>query len=154
VAKENDLWVWGKFAERSRILHSMLRVANLDRALEFYCGKLGMNVLARYDVEAGEFSIVFLSFGTSYDEGAIELTHNWDSPANQSGYTHGNGYGHIAIGVPDLPGTCERLQDAGVEITVQPKVLFVGGPALAFVKDPDGYAIELIQTSQRFPGTK
>jgi lactoylglutathione lyase len=153
LAEADDLWVWGKHAERPRILHSMLRVANLDAALDFYCGKMGMNVLARYDVQAGKFSIVFVSFNEGYNEGAIELTYNWESPANVSGYTHGNGYGHIAIGVPDLPSTCNRLRMTGVQVTVEPKILFPGGPALAFVKDPDGYSVELIQTSQRFPGT-
>lgn len=139
-----DYWIWGKDAERPRILHSMLRVKDLDKSLEFYCAKLGMKQLSRVDVESGRFSIVFVNFTEDFETGAIELTHNWDRDED---YTHGTGYGHIAIGVPDLSEACERLRAAGVTITVEPKVLLPGAPALAFVKDPDGYAIELIQTS-------
>jgi lactoylglutathione lyase len=144
-----DYWIWGHDAERPRILHSMVRVANLDRSLDFYCDKLGMNVLSRVDIEAGKFSIVFVSFGDDFYSGAIELTYNWEHPANESGYSHGSGYGHIAIGVPDIYGTCERLRALGIKIEVEPKVLIPGAPALAFIKDPDGYSIELIQTSRR-----
>lgn len=138
-------WIWGKDAERPRILHSMIRVADLDASLHFYCDIFGMKQLSRVDVEAGRFTIVFVNFSDDFDSGAIELTHNWD---REEGYTHGTGYGHVAIGVPDIHATCKRLRAAGVEITVEPKVMLPGAPALAFVKDPDGYAIELIQTAR------
>lgn len=144
---KDEYWIWGKQAERPRILHSMIRVADLDRSLDFYCNRLGMVVLSRVDVEAARFSIVFVNFTDDFDSGAIELTYNWDHPANSEGYSHGSGYGHVAIGVPDVFETCERLRAAGVAITTEPKHLLPGAPALAFVKDPDGYAIELIQTA-------
>ena len=152
MRKEELYWEWGSKAESPRILHSMIRVSNLEKSLEFYCAKLGMSVLSRVDIEAGRFSIVFISFGEDYYSGAIELTYNWDSPENLTGYTHGSGYGHIAIGVPDLWETCKRLKTSGVTISVEPKRLLPAAPALAFVKDPDGYSIELIQTSRQFHG--
>lgn len=142
-----EYWVWGKDAVRPRLLHSMIRVGDLARSLDFYCGKLGMKVLSRVDIEVGRFSIVFVNFSEDYDSGAIELTWNWDHPANTEGYTHGNGYGHVAIGVPDVHAMCDHLRAAGVTIAVEPKTLLPGAPALAFVKDPDGYSIELIQTA-------
>jgi lactoylglutathione lyase len=151
MTSEEQYWEWGSDAEKPRLLHSMIRVASLDRALDFYCAKLGMNLLSRVDIEAGKFSIAFVSFGDDYYSGAIELTYNWDHFSNTSGYTHGNGYGHIAIGVPDLAGTCDRLAAQGVEIKTPPKRLLPTAPALAFIKDPDGYQIELIQTSRRYP---
>lgn len=141
----DDYWIWGKDAESPRILHAMIRVKDLEKSLAFYCDTLGMKQLSRVDVEAGRFSIVFINFTEDFESGAIELTHNWDREDN---YTHGTGYGHVAIGVPDLYGTCERLRSAGVEISVEPKTLLPGAPALAFIKDPDGYSIELIQTSR------
>src|SRR5436190_378141 len=138
---DDQYWIWGKHADRPRILHSMIRVRDLDQSLDFYCGKLGMKVLSRVDFEQGRFSIVFVNFSDDYDSGAIELTYNWDHEANVEGYTHGNGYGHIAIGVPDVHGTCEQLRKEGVTIVVEPKSMLPGAPALAFVKDPDGYSI-------------
>jgi lactoylglutathione lyase len=150
MAQEPQYWEWGSSATAPRLLHSMIRVADLERSLDFYCAKLGMSILSRVDIEAGRFSIVFVSFGTDYYSGAIELTHNWDQT---DGYSHGSGYGHVAIGVPDIFATCEQLAAAGVEVTVQPKRLLPDAPALAFVKDPDGYAIELIQTSSQHNGS-
>jgi lactoylglutathione lyase len=150
--KEELYWEWGSKADAPRILHSMIRVSDLEKSLEFYCTKLGMKVLNRVDIEAGRFSIVFISFGEDYYSGAIELTHNWDASENIIGYTHGSGYGHIAIGVPDLWEACERLRASGVTISVEPKRLLPAAPALAFIKDPDSYSIELIQTSQRYQG--
>lgn len=143
---KEEYWIWGKHADRPRILHSMIRVGDLDRSLDFYCGKLGMKVLSRVDVEAARFSILFINFTDDYDSGAIELTYNWDHPSTE-GYSHGTGYGHIAIGVPDIYATCGQLRAAGVAIVTEPKQMLPGAPALAFVKDPDGYAIELIQTA-------
>ena len=149
----DELWAWGDDASAPRVLHAMIRVADLDRSLRFYRDLLGMKVLSRHDVPQGKFSIVFLSLSGNYNEcGAIELTYNWEAPVNQDGYSHGTGYGHIAIGVPNVPAMCALLDAGGVEVTVQPKVLFAGGPSLAFVKDPDGYNIELIQTSKLYPG--
>lgn len=144
----DEYWIWGTEATAPRILHSMIRVADLDRSLAFYCGTLGMRILSRVDVEAGRFSIVFISFAGDYAAPAIELTWNWDHPANQEGYSHGSGYGHVAIGIPDLHGFCAQLAAQGVPIVTGPKSLLPGAPALAFIRDPDGYSIELIQTSR------
>lgn len=153
MSEEPQYWEWGSTASAPRILHSMIRVSNLDRSLDFYCNKLGMTILSRVDIEAGRFTIVFVSFGKDYYSGAIELTYNWDHPANAEGYSHGSGYGHVAIGVPDIYTMCANLTKSGVEVSVAPKRLLPDAPALAFVKDPDGYSIELIQTSRLFNGT-
>jgi lactoylglutathione lyase len=138
-----SLWVWGTHEEQPRLLHAMVRVRQLDVALKFYCDGLGMRVISSFDSEQGRFSLRFLSFTDFASGPAIELTHNWDRTED---YTHGSGYGHIAIGIPDIHAACKRLEAAGGTITVQPKHMVPGAPALAFVKDPDGYAIELIQT--------
>ncbi|WP_232476194.1 lactoylglutathione lyase [Flavisphingomonas formosensis] len=141
--KIDPLWVWGETADRPRLLHSMLRVRDVEKSLRFYCDGLGMTLLDRYDFEQGRFSILFLSFA-GYRDGpaAIELTYNWDT---ETPYTHGSGYGHIAIGVPDVAAMYARLGDHGGEPVTAPKTMMAGAPELAFVKDPDGYAIELIQ---------
>lgn len=140
---DKSLWVWGTEATEPRLLHTMVRVRNLDRALKFYCEGLGMRVLSSFDSEQGRFSLRFLSFTDFASGPAIELTHNWDHAED---YTHGSGYGHIAIGVPDIHVACQRLEDAGGKVTTSPKHMVPGAPALAIVKDPDGYPIELIQT--------
>jgi len=145
----DPLWAWGEAAERPRVLHTMLRVRDVDASLRFYCDGLGMTLLDRYDFEAGRFSILFLSYA-GYRDGpaALELTYNWDQDDH---YTHGSGYGHVAIGVPDVAAMWERLADYGGEQGTAPKAMMPGAPQLAFVKDPDGYAIELIQI-RRTPG--
>jgi lactoylglutathione lyase len=118
----DEYWIWGTDATAPRILHSMIRVADLERSLAFYCGTLGMRVLSRVDVEAGRFSSVFISFAGDYAAPAIELTWNWDHPANQEGYSHGSGYGHVAIGIPDLHGFCAQLAAQGV-----PRLIMIDG---------------------------
>lgn len=139
----DPLWVWGEDTEKPRLLHSMFRVRDVDASLRFYCDGLGMTLLDRYDFEAGRFSILFLSYA-GYRDGpaALELTYNWDQ---DSSYTHGSGYGHIAIGVPDVPAMWTRLAEFGGVQGTAPKAMLPGAPQLAFVTDPDGYAIELIQ---------
>lgn len=139
----DPLWVWGEADDRPRVLHSMLRVRDVDASLRFYCDGLGMTLLDRYDFEQGRFSILFLSFA-GYRDGpaALELTYNWDTDAD---YTLGSGYGHLAIGVPDVTAMYERLADHGGTQVTAPKTMLAGAPELAFVKDPDGYAVELIQ---------
>jgi lactoylglutathione lyase len=145
----DPLWVWGEQSERPRVLHSMIRVRDVDASLRFYRDGLGMSVLDRYDFEPGQFSILFLSFA-GYRDGpaALELTYNWNRTED---YTHGSGYGHVAIGVPDVPATYERLASFGATQVVAPKSMVAGAPLLAFVKDPDGYSIELIQTRRSAP---
>lgn len=139
----DPLWAWGEDAAQPRILHSMIRVRDVDASLRFYCDGLGMVQLDRYDFETGRFSIIFLSYA-GYRDGpaALELTYNWDQ---EEPYTHGSGYGHVAIGVPDVAATFARLAEYGGQQVTAPKALMEGAPLLAFVKDPDGYAIELIQ---------
>ena len=139
---DKSLWVWGSEETKPRLLHTMIRVRNLDASLKFYCEGLGMHQLSRFDSEQGRFTLMFLSF-TDFDSGpAIELTHNWDQGEN---YSHGSGYGHVAIGVPDIDRMCDHLEKFGGTCTLRPKKMVPGAPALAFVKDPDGYPIELIQ---------
>lgn len=140
---EESLWVWGSEETEPRLLHTMLRVRNLDESMRFYCEGLGMKELQRFDSEQGRFTLVFLSYTGFADGPAIELTYNWDAPAE---YTHGSGYGHIAVGVPNIEAACARLEEYGGTITLHPKHMVPGAPALAFVRDPDGYSIELIQT--------
>jgi lactoylglutathione lyase len=139
----DPLWVWGDAADQPRLLHSMIRVRDVDAALRFYRDGLGMTLLDRYDFEKGRFSILFLSFA-GYRDGpaAIELTYNWDQAED---YSHGSGYGHVAIGVPDIAATFERLAEYGGSHVSPPKQMMEGAPKLALVKDPDGYTIELIQ---------
>ena len=144
MSQDTDrFWPWGTAATAPRLLHTMIRVRDIDASLRFYIDGLGMKVLDRYDIEAGRFSILFISF-TSYDDGpAIELTHNWDQAED---YSHGSGYGHIAVGVPDIDAVYGRLGEFGGALQKPPKPQLPGAPRLAFVKDPDGYAIELIET--------
>jgi lactoylglutathione lyase len=143
TADDDKLWVWGTDAVRPRLLHSMIRIRDVDASLRFYRDGMGMTLLDRYDFEAYKFSILFLSFG-GYDEGAaIELTYNWGV---EEPYSHGSGYGHIALGVPDVAETVRTLEEHGGTVAREPYQLVPGGPAMAFVKDPDGYSIELIQT--------
>ena len=139
----DPLWVWGEAADQPRLLHSMIRVRDVDAALRFYRDGLGMTLLDRYDFEKGRFSILFLSFA-GYRDGpaAIELTYNWDQAED---YSHGSGYGHVAIGVPDIAAMFERLAEYGGSHVLPPKQMMEGAPQLALVKDPDGYTIELIQ---------
>jgi lactoylglutathione lyase len=137
-------WSWGVEDTAPRMLHVMLRIRDIDASLRFYRDGLGMHLLDRHDVPQGRFSILFLSFA-GYRDGpaAIELTYNWDQ---EEAYSHGSGYGHIAIGVPDIEAAFARLIDHGGAAKTAPKQMIPGTPMLAFVTDPDGYAVELIQT--------
>ena len=130
-------------AAKPRIRHTMLRVKNLEKSIDFYTRLFGMTVFRRRDVEGGKYSVAFLGYGDENNDPAIELTYNW---GHDNGYDIGNGYGHIAIGVPDIYGLCDSLEREGVEIPRPAGPLKHGGPnasVIAFVKDPDGYLIEL-----------
>jgi lactoylglutathione lyase len=140
-----DLWVWGEAEVQPRLLHTMLRVRDFAASQRFYCDTLGMKVLDRFDVTSRRATGVFLGFGSYRDGALIELTQKWDVDE----YTHGDAFGHIAIGVPDLPAMVRTIAAAGYEITDQPKVLMEGGPMVAFARDPDGFAVELIQIQRR-----
>jgi lactoylglutathione lyase len=126
-----------------RLLHTMLRVRDLDRALRFYCDGLGMKLLRRKDYPGGQFTLAFVGYGPESETAVLELTHNWDGRA----YELGTAYGHVAIGVSDIHATCEALRARGVRITREPGPMQHGTTVIAFVEDPDGYKIELIETS-------
>ena len=118
----------------------MLRVTDLDRSLEFYTALLGMKLLRRKDYPEGRFTLAFVGYGEESDQAVIELTHNWETDH----YDLGNGFGHIAIQVDDVYQACDRIRNAGGEITREPGAMQHGSTILAFVKDPDGYMIELL----------
>jgi lactoylglutathione lyase len=124
-----------------RILHTMLRVANLERSIEFYTHVLGMNLIRKNDNQQYRYTLAFLGYGSESEEAVIELTYNWDT----NEYDLGNAYGHIAIGCADIYATCETIKQAGGVISREPGPVKGGSTQIAFVKDPDGYAIELIQ---------
>ena len=130
--------------ERFRLLHTMLRVRDLDASLKFYTDLLGMKLLRKRDYPSGKFTLAFVGYGDEADNAVIELTHNWDQAEP---YTLGSAFGHLAVGVPDVSKTCERLAAAGVKIPRPAGPMAHGGSVIAFIEDPDGYRIELIQRS-------
>jgi lactoylglutathione lyase len=125
-----------------RMLHTMIRVKELEKSIAFYSGQLGMKVLRRRDVPEGKYTLAFVGYGDEASSTVIELTHNWGHP----GYELGNGFGHLAIGVPDVYATCESMRKHGVKITREPGPVKFGTTVIAFVEDP-GYKVELIQRS-------
>ncbi len=124
-----------------RILHTMLRVGNLDESLGFYCDVLGMKLLRQKDYPGGKFTLAFVGYGDESEQAVIELTYNWGVDS----YELGNAYGHIAIGVDDIYGTCEKIKAKGGKVTREPGPMKHGSTVIAFVEDPNGYKIELIQ---------
>lgn len=124
-----------------RLLHTMLRVGNLDESLKFYCDTLGMKLLRKKDYPGGEFTLAFVGYGEEADHTVIELTYNW----GKEQYDLGDAYGHIAIGVDDIYATCEAIAERGGKVTRQPGPMKHGSTVIAFVEDPNGYKIELIQ---------
>ncbi|MEO7328581.1 MAG: lactoylglutathione lyase [Minicystis sp.] len=131
-----------------RILHTMLRVGNLDRSIAFYRDVLGMKELSRKDYPDGKFTLAFLGYAKNPEQAEIELTHNWGVES----YELGNAYGHIAIGVSDAHAACAKIRDAGGKITREPGPMKHGTTVIAFVQDPDGYKIELIEEGSRSRG--
>ncbi|MEL6928089.1 MAG: lactoylglutathione lyase [Cyanobacteria bacterium J06600_6] len=124
-----------------RMLHTMLRVGNLDKSIAFYTDVLGMKVLRQKDYPGGKFTNTFVGYGDEKDNTVLELTYNWDT----SEYDLGEGYGHIALGVDDIYGTCDRIKAQGGKVSREPGPMKHGTTVIAFVEDPDGYKIELIQ---------
>ena len=124
-----------------RILHTMLRVANLEKSLAFYTGVLGMKLLRRTDYPDGKFTLAFVGFGDESSDTAIELTHNWGVEK----YEPGNAFGHIAIEVADAYAACENIRQRGGKVVREAGPMKHGSTVIAFVEDPDGYKIELIQ---------
>jgi lactoylglutathione lyase len=126
-----------------RFMHVMLRVGDIDRSISFYTERLGMKLLHRDEHPAGRFTLAFLGYGEEDSQTVIELTHNWD----EGSYQLGSGYGHIALTSSDIYSYCDWLQKSGVKI-LRPPGPMQAGPELAFIEDPDGYKIELIQSSE------
>ncbi len=124
-----------------RLLHTMLRVRDLEASLRFYSGLLGMKLLRRRDYPGGEFTLAFVGYGEESDHSVLELTYNWDGRA----YQLGDAFGHVAIGVDDIHAVCARLRAEGARITREPGPMKHGTTVIAFVEDPDGYKIELIE---------
>ncbi|RYG13307.1 MAG: lactoylglutathione lyase [Chitinophagaceae bacterium] len=127
-----------------RMLHTMLRVANLDQSLHFYTQVLGMQLLRRQDYEDGRFTLAFVGYGPEESNTVLELTHNWDTNA----YDLGNAYGHIALGVPDAYAACDKIKALGGKVVREAGPMKHGTTVIAFVEDPDGYKIELIEQKQ------
>jgi lactoylglutathione lyase len=125
----------------TRILHTMLRVRDLDATLGFYLGILGMRLLRRDDYAEGRFTLAFVGYDNEEDGAVIEFTHNWDV----KDYTLGNAYGHIALAAPDVYALCDELQQRGAKIVRPAGPMKHGTRVIAFVEDPDGYRIELVQ---------
>ena len=124
-----------------RLLHTMLRVGDLDRSLAFYQQVLGMKLLRQKDYPEGRFTLAFVGYGSEADTTVLELTHNWDTGS----YDLGNGYGHIAIEVDDAAAACTAVHEKGGKVTREAGPMKHGTTVIAFVEDPDGYKIEFIQ---------
>lgn len=130
-----------------RMLHTMLRVGDLKRSIDFYTGVLGMRELRRKDYPEGEFTLAFLGYEEESEATVLELTHNWGVDS----YDLGSGYGHIAIEVDDVYAACDRMRDAGGKIIREAGPMNAGTTIIAFLQDPDGYAIELIGARHHRP---
>jgi lactoylglutathione lyase len=120
-------------------------VGDLERSLAFYTDVLGMRLLRRKDYPSGRFTLAFVGYGDESDHTVLELTHNWDTTS----YELGNAYGHIALGVDDIQAVCERIRAKGGRVVREPGPMKHGSTVIAFVEDPDGYKVELIELSSR-----
>ncbi len=123
------------------LLHTMIRVGNLDASIRFYTEILGMQLLRQKDYPEGRFTLAFVGYDGGYESAEIELTHNWDTDC----YDIGDGFGHIAIGVDDAYKTCEIIRKKGGDVVRDAGPMKHGSTVIAFIKDPDGYMIELIE---------
>ncbi len=123
-----------------RMLHTMLRVTNLEESLKFYCDVLGMKLLRKHDFPSGKFTLAFVGYGDEADSTVLELTHNWDV----SDYELGDAYGHIAIGVDDVYAACDRIRERGGNVVRDAGPMKGGTAVIAFVEDPDGYKVEIV----------
>ena len=124
-----------------QLLHTMLRVGNLEESLKFYTEVLGMRLLRQKEYPDGKFTLAFVGYGDESDTTVLELTYNW----GVAEYNLGDAYGHIAIGVDDIYGTCEAIKARGGKVIREPGPMKHGSTVIAFVQDPDGYKVELIQ---------
>ncbi len=126
----------------SRYLHTMIRVLDLEKSVAFYTKLMGMTELRRRDVPGGKYTLCFLGYASNPDQAEIELTHNWEQTTP---YEIGTGFGHLAVGVPDVAAACETVRAGGGKVTRPAGPVQHGTTIIAFVEDPDGYKIELIQ---------
>jgi len=124
-----------------RFLHTMIRVTDLEKSLDFYINIFGMQLLRKIDFPDGRFTLAFVGYGGEADHTVLELTHNWDTKS----YEMGNAFGHIAIGLPDVYKACEDITAKGGKVVRPAGPMKFGGGVIAFVEDPDGYKIELIE---------
>ena len=124
-----------------QLLHTMIRVGDLDKSINFYTKVLGMKLLRRKDYPDGKFTLAFVGYGDEANTAVIELTHNWETKS----YDLGSGFGHLAIGLPDIYAACAAVKAKGGTVTREPGPMKFGGSEIAFVQDPDGYKIEFIQ---------
>lgn len=124
-----------------RILHTMIRVGDLERSIRFYTEVLGMRLIRRHEYPEGKFTLAFVGYGEEKESAVIELTHNWDTP----GYDLGNGFGHIAIEVDDAYKACEAVKEKGGKVVREAGPMKNSNLVIAFIEDPDGYKIEFIQ---------
>jgi lactoylglutathione lyase len=123
------------------LLHTMIRVGDLKESLNFYCEKLGMKLLRKQDFPGGKFTLAFVGYGDEKDHTVVELTHNWETKS----YDLGTGFGHLAVGVPDAYKACEDLKKKGVKVVREAGPMAHGTTVIAFIEDPNGYKIELIE---------
>ena len=129
-------------AANYRMLHTMIRVKDLDKSLAFYTGPMGMKCLRKREVPEGKYTLAFVGYGDEKEHAVVELTYNWDQAKP---YDLGTGFGHLAVGVPDVKGVCEHVTKTGGKVTRAPGPVKFGTTVIAFVEDPDGYKIELIE---------
>ncbi|UCB55486.1 MAG: lactoylglutathione lyase [Thiotrichales bacterium] len=127
-----------------RLLHTMIRVGDLQKSINFYTDILGMKLLRQKDYPDGKFTLAFVGYGDEKDNSVIELTHNWDT----DNYNLGNGFGHLAIEVDDVYAAAEKIRSQGGKIIREPGPMNAGTTIIAFVEDPDGYPIELLAPKQ------
>ena len=128
-----------------RLLHTMIRVNDLDESIKFYCDVLGMKLLRKKEYPSGRFTLAFVGYGSEAEQAVIELTYNWDTHQ----YDLGNAFGHLAIGVENIHPTCEALRRQGAKIVREPGPMKHGRSEIAFIEDPNGYKIELVEQRGR-----
>ncbi len=124
-----------------KYLHTMIRVNHLDESIRFYTEVLGMNLISKDDYPDGKFTLAFVGYGSSKSDPCIELTYNYDKHS----YNLGDGYGHVALATEDIKGTCDKVRAMGGKITREPGPMKHGTTVIAFIEDPNGYKIELIE---------
>lgn len=142
IALEGEPIIPGPRDGRARILHTTKRIADIDRALRFYVEGLGMTELQRTEIPARRVTSIFVGFPGEDTGAPVQFEKAWDADAD---YSHGTGYGHVAVGTADVPALFARMQALGAGVIMAPDVLVPGGPCCAFIRDPDGYAVEIVQ---------